>query len=64
MGYWLPKFSNFNSFYNWVEFGAILEGLRNFGGGGFEPPKTPLGTPLSCIILALGKPATLSSGVI
>ena len=29
----------FNSFHNRVEFGAILEGLRNFGGGGgFEPP--------------------------
>ena len=22
----------FNSFHNWVEFGKILEGLRNFGG--------------------------------
>ena len=31
----------FNSFHNRVEFGMILEGLRNFGGGegGFEPPK-------------------------
>jgi len=37
----------FNSFYNQVEFGAILEGLRNFGGGVFENPNTPLGTPLS-----------------
>jgi len=36
----------FNSFHNQVEFGTILEGLRNFGGGGFEPPQTPLGTPL------------------
>jgi len=37
----------FNSFHSRVEFGMILEGLRNFGGGGFEPPKTPsLGTPL------------------
>ena len=30
-----------NSFHNRVEFGTILEGLRNFGGGGgggFEPP--------------------------
>ena len=34
----------FNSFHNRVEFGTILEGLQNFGG--FEPPKTPLGTPL------------------
>jgi len=31
----------FNSFHNRVEFGSILEGLRNFGGGGFEPPKPP-----------------------
>ena len=23
-----------NSFHNWVEFGTILEGLPNFGGGG------------------------------
>ena len=23
-----------NSFHDWVEFGTILEGLRNFGGGG------------------------------
>ena len=30
----------FNSFHNWVEFGPILEGLRNFGGDGVEPPKT------------------------
>jgi len=34
----------FNDFHNRVEFGKILEGLRNFGGG-FEPP-TPFGTPL------------------
>jgi len=33
----------FNSFHNRVEFGTILECLRNFGG--FEPPP-PLGTPL------------------
>ena len=37
--------SIFNSFHNRVEFGAILEGLRNFGGGGLNPPKLPLGTP-------------------
>jgi len=24
----------FNSFHNWVEFGMILEGIRNFGGWG------------------------------
>ena len=33
----------FNSFHNQVEFGTILEGLRNFGGGGLTPPP---GTPL------------------
>ena len=38
----------FNSFHNRVEFGTILEGLRNFSGGGvFEhPPSPPPGTPL------------------
>ena len=38
----------FNSFHNRFDFGTILEGLRNFGGGGVEPPQTPppLGTPL------------------
>jgi len=29
----------FNSFHNQVEFGTILEGLRNFGIGGFEAPR-------------------------
>jgi len=28
----------FNSFHNRVEFGTILEGLRNFGGRGTPPP--------------------------
>jgi len=28
----------FNSFHNRLEFGTILEGLRNFGRGGFEHP--------------------------
>ena len=28
----------FNSFHNRVEFGTILEGLRNLGGGGLNPP--------------------------
>jgi len=32
LGCWRPKFSNFNSVHNRVEFGTILEGLRNFGG--------------------------------
>ena len=36
----------FNSFHNRVEFGTILEGLRNFGGGGGLNPQPPLGTPL------------------
>ena len=35
----------FNSFHNRVEFGTILEGLRNFGRGGSNTP-TPPGTPL------------------
>jgi len=36
----------FNSFHNRVEFGMILEGLRNFGGGGgVEHPNPP---PLVC----------------
>jgi len=30
----------FNSFHNRIEFGTILEGLRNFEGG-VEPPNTP-----------------------
>ena len=32
----------FNSFHNRVESGKILEGLRNFGGGGGLNPQTPL----------------------
>ena len=33
----------FNSFHSRVEFGTILEGLRNFGGGGeFNTPNPPL----------------------
>ena len=32
----------FNSFQNRVEFGTILDGLRNFGaGGGVDPPPHP-----------------------
>ena len=34
----------FNSFHNQVEFGTILEGLRDFRGRVFEHP--PLSTPL------------------
>jgi len=38
----------FNSFHNRVEFGTILEGLRNFEGEGLNTPNPPpLGTPLS-----------------
>ena len=38
----------FNSFHNRVEFRTILERLRNFGGGGLNPPPnaSPLVTPL------------------
>ena len=39
--------ATFNSFHNRVEFfGTILEGFRNFGGGGVWTPQPPLGTPL------------------
>jgi len=47
---WSVGFLNstiFNSFHKRVEFGTILEGLRNFGAGGLNPPYPPLlGTPL------------------
>jgi len=36
----------FNSFHNWVEFGKILVGLRNFWGWGLNPPNGTTGTPL------------------
>ena len=39
--------SIFNSFHSRVEFGTILEGLRNFGGGGWGLNPPPLGTPLT-----------------
>jgi len=45
---WCVVFLNtsiFNSFHNRVEFGKILECLRNFGGGGLNT-QAPLGTPL------------------
>ena len=35
----------FNSFHSRVEFGTILEGLRNFGGGGRLRTNPPLQTP-------------------
>jgi len=31
----------FNSFCNRVEFGTMLEGLQNFGGGGLNPQTRP-----------------------
>ena len=49
----------FNSFHNLVEFGTILEGLRNFGGG-VEHPNPPFGTPLTCLIGILLPPHPLS----
>jgi len=50
----VPVSAIFNSFHNRVEFGTILEGLRNFGGGGeFEHPILPLGTPLLLRFLSL-----------
>ena len=44
----------FNSFHNWVAFGTILEGLRNFGGG-VERPKPPLSTPLMIVAHIWGR---------
>ena len=44
----------FNSFHSQVEFGTILEGLRNFWGVGLNPSNNPLGTPLHSG--AAGKP--------
>ena len=40
--------ANFNSLYNRVEFGTILDGLPNFGvaGGGWTTPTPPLVTPM------------------
>ena len=35
------KIQEFLSFHNRVEFGKILEGLRNFGGGGLNTPNPP-----------------------
>ena len=45
-GVGVPNSTIFINFHNQVEFGTILEGLRNFEGG-LNPPKPfPLGTPL------------------
>jgi len=38
----------FNSFHNRVEFGTILEGLRNFGGGGGGGLNLPNPSPSVC----------------
>ena len=49
LGCWHPKFSNFLTvFHIRVEFGTILEGLRNFSEGYLNPQTPPplLGTPL------------------
>ena len=40
----------FNSFHNRVEFGTILEGLRNFGVGGLNPPTPPTVRHCSCLV--------------
>ena len=42
----------FNSFHYGVEFGTILEGLRNFGGGGIWTPPTPprYATDIHCLV--------------
>ena len=46
-GFGVLNAANFNSFHNRGEFGTILDGLRNYAGGGVEPPTpSPLGTPL------------------
>jgi len=43
----------FNSFHNRVEFGTILDGLRNFeGGGGVEPSKAP--SVRHCLAVEIG----------
>jgi len=56
--YWGVGIQNsaiFNSFHDRVEFGTILEGLRNFGGGGLNPQPPSLGTPLQTVLLDLRK---------
>jgi len=40
------KIQQFLSFLSRVEFGTILEGLPNFGGGGVEHPQLSPGKPL------------------
>ena len=43
--------ANFNSFHNRVEFGTILEGLWNFGGGGGLNTPNPHNSLRSCRLL-------------
>jgi len=40
----------FNIFHSLVEFDTILEGLRNFGGGGVEPPNPPPPSVRHCLV--------------
>ena len=52
----------FNSFHNRVEFGTILEGLQNFGGGGVWTPQPPHPryptAPTAILVCLLGQPQT------
>jgi len=44
----------FNSFHNPIEFGTILEGLRNFGGGGgLKPPQNLPRYATECMSIAV-----------
>jgi len=45
----------FNSFHNQVEFGTILEDLRNLGGGESSNPPNPLGTSLIPTVVSRSK---------
>ena len=51
----------FNSFHNRVEFGTILEGFRNFGGGGVEHPKPPRYTTVTYQPTLLSSPSSEAS---
>ena len=51
---WSVGFLNsaiFNTFHNRVEFGTILEGLRNFGGGGVKHPTPSVRHCIACIVI-------------
>ena len=46
LGCWRPEFTFFlDSFHSRVEFGTILDGLRNFAGGVLNPPPKPTHPP-------------------